>query len=140
MAFGSTPGPETIHAMQTGMDRIVREQFSGGFPDASQFERAIAAVEDEVMQKWPLPAGVSQLVVFDRALTDVALASGHSGHPFIALDVDAMERVFHRLAAVIYGSPASRQGIPHDPVFAAHLLIVRELMHHQHVRAILLAA
>jgi NADP-dependent 3-hydroxy acid dehydrogenase YdfG len=46
------------------------------------------------------------------------------------LSTEAMERVFDRLAAVVTGSSAARQGIPAGREFAATLLILREFMHH----------
>jgi hypothetical protein len=44
--------------------------------------------------------------------------------------VEAVERLFDLLAALSLGRPASSAGIPADGVFAARLLILRELMHH----------
>lgn len=136
IAHGTADRPEDVLTLQIGAQSVVRQQFGNAFPRELHLENAIAVVEDEVMKKWTLPAGSSHLVVFDTALFDVALASGHRANPRIELDLEAVERLFARLAAVSYGSSEAHQGIPKDAVFAAKLLILRELLHHMHFRSI----
>lgn len=137
ISSGANATPDEAITLQLGDQRLVREHFRGAFPRALDLENAIAVVEDEVMKKWPLPAGITQLIVFDPVLHEVALASGFNTGPRIAFDLDDVERLFTRLAAVSHGSPASQQGIPDDAAFAARLVILRELLHHQHLRSAL---
>ena len=44
--------------------------------------------------------------------------------------VEAVERLFDLLAALVQGRPSSSAGIPTDNGLAATLLILREFMHH----------
>lgn len=128
--FGRQGVPEGSVVLELGAGTVVREAFKGDFPDESRLETAIAAVEDELMKGWPLPAEPRQLSVVDAQLFDVAQASGYRPQPQIELDLQAVEGLFGRLAAVSYGSPAVQQGLPRDAAFAARLLILREVLHH----------
>jgi hypothetical protein len=75
-------------------------------------------------------AAGSALRSADPALREIALLAGVAPAPAMVLSTEAMERVFDRLAAVVTGSSAARQGIPAGREFAATLLILREFMHH----------
>jgi hypothetical protein len=140
VAIGTKSVPSEVFALGIGAQRLAREQFRNIFPRELELEGAISTVEDEVMKNWPLPAGVTHLVVFDSTLYDVALASAHNANPYIELDLDAVERLFSRLVASSYGSSESQQGIPKDAVFAAKLLILREFLHHKHFRSVSLGS
>lgn len=48
----------------------------------------------------------------------------------MVVPIDAMERVFERLAAVAEGCPVVREGLPQGADFAAALPILREFMPH----------
>ncbi|SYZ51388.1 hypothetical protein CPBF426_10020 [Xanthomonas arboricola pv. juglandis] len=117
--------------LQVGVQTLIDGCFNGTFPNASALEVAIATVEDEVMKDWGLPPLADHLLYADEALLEVVLASGFrmvAGR--VELDLQAVEGLFGRLAAVSYGSTARQQGLPHDADFAARLLILREILHH----------
>ncbi len=46
------------------------------------------------------------------------------------LTLEAMKRLFPRLAAVSEGRPAANEGLSESVEFATTLLLLRELMHH----------
>ncbi|WP_146091378.1 hypothetical protein [Xanthomonas arboricola] len=117
--------------LQVGVQMLVDGCFNGTFPNAAALEVAIATVEDEIMKDWGLPALADHLLYADEALFEVVLASGFRAEAGrIELDLQAVEGLFGRLAAVSYGSTARQQGLPHDADFAARLLILREILHH----------
>jgi hypothetical protein len=61
---------------------------------------------------------------------EIAVLAGAAPGPLMVVPIDAMERVFERLAAVAEGCPVVREGLPQGADFAAALLILREFMHH----------
>jgi hypothetical protein len=138
--FGSTGEPEGNVVLQLGANAVVRGPFKGGFPDESRLETAIAVVEDELMKGWALPGEPRLLSLVEPTLFDVAQASGYRPQPQIELDIQAVEGLFGRLAAVSYGSPAAQQGLPMDAEFAARLLILREVLHHLRFEGVMLLA
>lgn len=82
-----------------------------------------------------VPRG-SQHYSNDVTLRDIALLAGVPESAEMCLDLDAMERTFSRLTAVIQGKPAAQDGIPDGNAFVATLLILREFMHHLHFSCI----
>lgn len=113
-----------------GFASIAAAFFRHDPPSEAEMENAIQAVEDVVMPLHRRIDPASALRSADPALREIALLAGVAPAPDMALGVDAMERVFDRLAAVVTGSTAARQGIPAGREFAATLLILREFMHH----------
>lgn len=119
-----------------GGARTARQFFRGTIPTPLELENAIAAVEDEVhiaylQLQGLLPQG--QVWVpwsADASLQELATLAGVPPGPHRVLRLDAMERLFNRLAAVSEGRPAGHEGLPDDPAFAGTLLVLRELMHH----------
>jgi exopolyphosphatase/pppGpp-phosphohydrolase len=119
-----------------GGARTARQFFRGTIPTPLELENAIAAVEDEVhiahrqLQGLLSPGQVWAPWSADASLQELATLAGVPPGPQQVLRLDAMERLFNRLAAVSEGRPAAQEGLPHDPVFAGTLLVLRELMHH----------
>ncbi|NVO04958.1 MAG: hypothetical protein HXX19_02915 [Rhodoferax sp.] len=93
-------------------------------------EHAIQVVEDGVMPLRALVPREAELFGADAALREIARLSGVPADLPQALSLEAMERTFNRLTAVVEGSPAAHQGLPASNGFAAALLILREFMHH----------
>ena len=87
-------------------------------------------MEDEIITLVGMLPPASTLYSTDPGLRHIALLAGVAESAAMRLELDAMERVFSRLVAVIQGTPAAREGIPEDNEFAATLLILREFMHH----------
>jgi hypothetical protein len=97
-------------------------------PTAGELENAIAEIEDRLMPVLKaLPA--ARRLSSDEALLH-ELAAHMTPPATTTLDIDAVERLFNRLADVASGLPAARAGIPPERAFAAALLLVREVMHH----------
>ncbi|RPH41357.1 MAG: hypothetical protein EHM87_19910 [Burkholderiales bacterium] len=128
--------PEQPIRFDTGIDRLVARHFARGAPSALGLESAIETVEDAVMARPAGIAGTSRAVGTDPALRAIAVAAGHPPGADARLDLDAIERVFDRLAARALGRPVSQDTLPPGSDFAAALVIVRELMHHQRIEEI----
>jgi exopolyphosphatase/pppGpp-phosphohydrolase len=128
------PGPPI--RFDTGIGRLVERHFARGLPTALGLESAIETVEDAVMSLAAGIAGTARLWSTDPSLRAIARAAGHAPGADARLELDAIERVFDRLAARALGRPLSQDTLPKDGDFAAALVIVRELMHHQRIEAI----
>lgn len=132
----SAPEPAVRLCLPLGGAHMARQFFRGTLPTPLELENAIAAVEDEVhiahrqLQGLLPPGQVWAPWSGDAALHDLATLAGVPPGPHRVLTLDAMERLFNRLAAVSEGRPAAQEGLPNDPVFAGTLLVLRELMHH----------
>lgn len=131
-----TPDPAVRLCLPLGGARTARQFFRGAIPAPLELENAIAAVEDEVhiahrqLQGLLPPGQVWAPWSTDAALHGLATLAGVPPGPQRVLTLDAMERLFNRLAAVSEGRPAAHEGLPEDPAFAGTLLVLRELMHH----------
>ena len=130
------PEPAVKLYLPLGGARTARQFFRGVIPAPLERENAIAAVEDEVhiahrqLQGLLRPGQVWAPWSTDAALHGLATLAGVPPGPQRVLTLDAMERLFNRLAAVSEGRPAAHEGLPEDPAFAGTLLVLRELMHH----------
>lgn len=135
-AGAGAPDPTERLYLPLGGARTARQFFHGAIPAPLELENAIAAVEDEVhiahrQLQGLLPKGqVWAPWSADTALHMLATWAGVPPGPQRVLTLDAMERLFNRLAAVSEGRPAAHEGLPEDPAFAGTLLVLRELMHH----------
>lgn len=146
LATGQNPAeqPSVVLTLALGTQKTARNFFRASLPTPLELETAIASVEDEVYaahvrHRQCVPEGATSLLCStDLALHDLATLAGIPAGPARLLPLDAMERLFNRLAAVAQGSPAAHQGLPASPAFAATLLVLRELMHHMPFAAITL--
>lgn len=120
--------PPVVMVLAIG-SRKTAHSFKHEPPTPGEMENAIMAVEDEVIRARTLVAG-SRLFTTDPSIREIALIAGDTDEPELHLTLDAMERTFDRLASVVLGRPATREGIPASATFAATLLILREFMHH----------
>ena len=131
-----TPDPAVRLCLPRGGARTARHFFRGAIPAPMELENAIAVVEDEVyvanrQLQGLLPQGqVWAPWSTDAALHGLATLAGVPPGPQRVLTLDAMERLFNRLAAVSEGRPAAQEGLPEEPAFAGTLLVLRELIHH----------
>lgn len=120
----------SVLTLPLGANKTAADYFSHSIPKADEMENAIMAVEDRIMAiRAQIPAN-GRLLTVDEEIHHIALLAGVADQQVISLSLDAMERTFDRLAAVMLGRPAAREGIPEDASFAARLLILREFMHH----------
>ena len=130
IAQGAGQEPDLVKLLPLGSERLAREQFKTSPPTPLALENAIQVVEDWVMPLRPLIPGAALLFSTDVGVREIALLSGVAPAQSMHLSLDAMERTFNRLTAVVQGSPATHQGLPQSNHFAATLLILREFMHH----------
>jgi len=130
VVVGDGAAPAASRTLAMGARRTARAYFQQSPPGRLEFEIAIEPVEDEITTLVGMLPPASTLHSTDPALRHIALLAGVAESAAMRLELDAMERVFSRLAAVIQGTPAAREGIPEDNEFVATLLILREFMHH----------
>ncbi|KQO23743.1 hypothetical protein ASF11_23560 [Acidovorax sp. Leaf76] len=154
VAAGAGPRePSMVATLALGYDKTARDFFRRSVPTPLELETAIASVEDEIHAAHRRQCSdASQSLPYDQALVDAAPApwsadpglhalatlAGVPAGPVRLLPLDAMERLFNRLAAVSEGRPAAHEGLPDSAAFAARLLVLRELMHHMPFAAITL--
>lgn len=131
-AVATGPGDEAtaVLVLDIGAQKTARQFFKRSPPTPLEMENAIATVEDEVIRAVPMLAPGSALLCADAVVREMALLAGVAPGESMAMPLDAMERVFERLAAVAEGRPVAREGLPQGADFAAALLILREFMHH----------
>lgn len=130
IATGQGSEASAVLVLDIGAQKTARQFFKRSPPTPLEMENAIATVEDEVMCAVPVLAPGSALLCSDAVVRDIALLAGVAPGEAMMMPLDAMERVFERLAAVAEGRPAVREGLPQGTDFAAALLILRECMHH----------
>lgn len=116
--------------LDIGAQKTARQFFKRSLPTPLELETAIATLEDEVIRAVPMFAPGTALLCADAVVREIALLAGVAPGESIAMPLDAMERVFERLAAVAEGRPVVREGLPQGADFAAALLILREFMYH----------
>jgi exopolyphosphatase/pppGpp-phosphohydrolase len=130
IAAGIGAAPQKLWTFALGVRKIAANYFRHQPPTAGELEQAIMMVEDAIAPlRDKIPVG-AKLFTADPALSDIARAVGISDAPSVNLTLDAVEMTFQRLAAVVHGRSASREGLPENNDFAATLLILRECLHH----------
>lgn len=138
VASGRGAEPGAVLMLAIGSRSTAADHFKHEPPTPGEMESAILAVEDEVVRARAIGTDGSTLISADVALREIARLAGAPATPETILGRDAVEQLFARLAAVTLGRPASHEGIPTDPAFAATLLVLREFMHHLKFEAITL--
>lgn len=127
---GNSVDSVTTLNLALGAEKTAREYFRHEPPTPGEIENAIMQVEDEVTRARELIPRGAKLFSMDAGIRGIASLAGLSDQVEGVLSLDAMERVFDRLAALSQGQPASLAGLPANRSFAARLLILREFMHH----------
>ncbi len=130
IAVGSGSLPDLVKLCPLGSERTAQQYFKTTPPTPRALENAIQLVEDVVMPLRAVIPREAQLFSMDAGIREIALLAGAAPSEPLHLSLEAMERVFNRLAAVVEGSSAVYQGLPESNHFAATLLILREFMHH----------
>jgi len=130
VATGTGVEPKAALTLAIGSRVTAGDYFKHFPPTPGEMENAIQSVEDEVAHARAIVPGGSVLLTADTAISEIARIAGVPDQPVMALTIEAVERVFSRLTTVSLGRPASQEGVPTNPAFAATLLILREFMHH----------
>jgi exopolyphosphatase/pppGpp-phosphohydrolase len=126
--------------LSLGSSKTARAFFAHAPPGGAQLEKAIAAVEEELMRVAAQVRGAQAVFIGAAAIQEILDAAGVAAAPQTTLTIDSVERLFDRFVAVCLGRPASQEGLPSSASFAATLLILRELMHHLQFSAIFVLA
>ncbi len=102
---------------------------------AAELEAAIAEVEDLVMPVIRMLPSDAMLEASGPEFGEVLgqLPDAVDGK---RVPIEAVERLFNRLADVAGGSPAGSQGVPARASFALGLVVLREVMHHGGYRSV----
>lgn len=140
VATGQGHEASAVLVLDIGAHKTARQFFRRSPPTPLEMENAIAIVEDEVIRAVALLAPGSALLCSDALVREIAVLSGVAPIPSMRMPLDAMERVFERLAAVAEGRPVVREGLPRGTDFAATLLILREFMHHLRFTSVVVVA
>ena len=127
---GNGEAPEALLALNIGAHKTAREYFKHEPPTPSEMENAIMNVEDELARARTTILDDCALFTNDAAIRKIALLAGLANQPVMHFGLAEVETTFDRLVSVLYGRPASAEGLPTNPGFAATLLILREFMHH----------
>ncbi len=131
LATGTTNRPDTTVQFEIGSEKTAQECFKHNPPTPGEVENAIVAVEDEVMQAAKMIPAVTRLVTCDAGIDEIVRQldpyQQRADHLLYRNDLEA---VFGRYAAIVSGRPASTDTLPQTPLFAATLLILREVMFH----------
>ncbi|MEN3112643.1 hypothetical protein ACFONG_18390 [Uliginosibacterium paludis] len=113
-------------ALAAGARLIAQRHFHHSPPTPVELENAIQDVEDALTPAWKHVRAYA-LETTDRWPGALAAFAGQSGPE---IDRETVEACFNRLAALSEGRPLAQDPLPEDPLFAARLLVLRELMHH----------
>ena len=105
-------------------------------PTAADLEMAIMQVEDAISASWPQRLMLDTASSNDPALYQIAAQCGLPATPGSTLGRPSVESLFSRLANAIEGGSAA--GLPDSHDFIGSLLILRELMHHLDIAALIL--
>ncbi|MDQ7989262.1 MAG: hypothetical protein REI09_06475 [Candidatus Dactylopiibacterium sp.] len=123
---------EGLHLAGAAGDARVALRLAGlglapGVPTPLALETAIQHIEDALQPAARRFAPGATLRTADAWFAGLAR---FAGAPADTLDRDTLERAFSRLAALAEGRPERQDPLPADPLFAARLVVLRELMHH----------
>ncbi len=130
LVFGKNMMAEATISLDIGSQKTATDYFKPTPPTPGEMENAIMSVEDEIAQAPASLLSGSRLFTNDVAIREIAQMAGLVDQPVMQLGIAEVESTFDRLVYVLQGRPASSEGLPESPVFAATLLILREFMHH----------
>lgn len=120
-----------------GIDAIA-QGFRRDPPTALDLETAIEGIEEAISALGTLRAD-PVLTADDPVLRQLAAAAGLDVRSDALLAIEAVERLFTRLAAGSSGALATADAVPAGRRPAAMLVLLRELMHHLRLQAVCVA-
>ncbi|HCU52782.1 MAG TPA: hypothetical protein DIC36_00355 [Gammaproteobacteria bacterium] len=133
LSDGDSPNSITLDA---GTFQGILQHLHHEPPTAEELEAAIAVIEDALMPVIDLLPKHRCLVSAAPEIGEITKLAGHSSGQGVHLDIGSAERLFNRLADVSHGTPPAQLGMPAGRVFAASLLLLRELLHHARFESI----
>lgn len=127
----------TVVDLLLGIDSLAATIFRHSPPKPFEIEEAIEFTENIVMPlvKQFTGGDLLQLQGLGATLMAVVLNYSHE-HQSQAHNIDEIECIFNRLAAISEGRPVGQDSLPTDSRFFATVVIVREFMHHLNFRNI----
>jgi hypothetical protein len=120
----------TAHTLEVWSFREVLKHLRHEPPAADELESAIATIEDMLMPVMHRLPGHRCLATVGREWYDVVKAADRYGGHGGRLEIAMVELLFNRLVDAAYGVPPEKLGVPAGRDFAAHVLLLRELMQH----------
>jgi len=130
LVFGKDMMAEVTFSLDIGSQKTSSDHFKHTPPTPNEMENAIMSVEDEIAQAPASLLAGSNLFTNDAAIREIAQMAGLADQTVMNFGLTEVEITFDRLVSVLQGRPASSEGLPVSPEFAATLLILREFMHH----------
>jgi len=130
LVSGNADTPHAYIALNIGAQKTASAHFKHEPPTPGEMENAIMDVEDEVARARAAIVDGSTLFTNDATVRKIAMVAGISNQAVMQFGLTEVEATFDRLVSVLHGRPASAEGLPTSPEFAATLLILREFMHH----------
>ena len=130
LVFGKNMMAEATISLAIGSQKTSTDHFKHTPPTSGEMENAIMGVEDEIAQAPAVLLAGSRLFTNDVAIREIAQMAGLVDQPVMQLGIAEVKSTFDRLVYIVQGRPASSEGLPESPEFAATLLILREFMHH----------
>lgn len=103
-------------------------------PTAAALEAAIERTEDRLMPQLPLPVEPDRIGTRDPRLQALSFQAGNGAQ--MPLLRDQVENLFVRLANVAHGLPLAQAGLLDDPDQGTLLVVLRELLHHGGIHAV----
>ena len=131
---GPGTGGPVLLALHLGWEDLA-SSFDVAVSEAA-IERAIERVEDAIGHPKLDIAPILQ-ARGDESLWRMAQAAGLTSDADVTLTAEAVEALFTRLASQAAGALPAADRLPEDARFAATLVLVRELMHHLRVSALM---
>jgi hypothetical protein len=125
---GPAQGPAAEWVLPIGTLALGGGPFRHEPPSPLEIEHAIEQVEEAVMpllKQLPRDTPWETRDAASRQLLRLVHGGGDG-----RLSIDDVERVFNQLVAVSQGRPVGSSGLPPQAAFTAHVLILREAMHH----------
>ena len=120
-------------ALGIGWSTVARDYLRRDPSSPLDLENAIAAIEDEIALAARSSIAAERVVsATQETVRDIALAAGIAPGDEMVLTIGAVENAFERLTRP--------PGIPGDRRFAATLVILREVMHHLRIDAVVVTA
>lgn len=116
--------------LRIGFLKTAEEFFRHYPPTPRELEEAIAAIEDELARARKAVAGDSKLVTTDNVVLEIARIAGVAAASEPILNIEAVEQLYQRFAAIASGAPTTREEAESYAAYAATILILRECMHH----------
>lgn len=130
-------GASPVLLAGVGWRTIARDYLKHDPPSPLELENAIAAIEDAIARAPARPTKGSRLRTKDALVREIALAAGLPRDAETIFTLPAVEQAFQRLAAQASRGLQSGEGLPAGNELAAALVILRELMHHMGIPAII---